>query len=99
MILIASYGLSRFISNEPNLKAKIIFVSIFIISHAITILAFSDLIYYSPEFIWPTPLPFSLQASLELPIVSILGIIFLITFGIFAIRKLIIFKKTTQQSS
>tara|TARA_B100002049_G_scaffold162500_1_gene121694 strand:- start:763 stop:2352 length:1590 start_codon:yes stop_codon:yes gene_type:complete len=89
MILIASYGLSRFISNEPNLKAKIIFISIFIISHAITILAFSDLIYYSPGFIWPTPLPFNLQASLELPIVSILGIIFLITFGAFAIRKLL----------
>ena len=99
MILIASYGLSRFISNESNLKAKIIFVSIFIISHAITILAFSDLIYYSPGFIWPTPLPFSLQASLEFPIVSILGIIFLITFGIFAIRKLVLFKKTTQPSS
>ena len=99
MILIASYGLSRFISNESNLKAKIIFVSIFIISHAITILAFSDLIYYSPGFIWPTPLPFSLQASLEFPIVSILGIVFLITFGIFAIRKLVLFKKTTQPSS
>ena len=96
MILIASYGLSRFISNEPSLKVKAIFVSIFIISHAVTILAFSDLIYYSPEFIWPAPLPISLQESLEFPIVSILGIIFLITFGVFAIRKLVIFKKTIQ---
>ena len=98
MILIASYGLSRFISDEPNLKAKAIFASIFIISHAITILAFSELFYYSPGFNWPSPLPFSLQESLEFPIVSIFGIIFLITFGIFAIRKLVKFKKTTQPS-
>jgi len=80
MILMMSYGLSKFIENISSNKLKVFFVSLFILSHGITYLIFWKRIYFDPTIIWVLPVDINLRHSLSEPIVYITSIIFIITF-------------------
>lgn len=92
MILIMSYGLWNFLTNSTSKRTIIIFFSLFMISHAITTLIFWEKFYFDPSLYWQSPLQISLQEALANPLVTSLGIIFLLSFIVIGIKKIRLLK-------
>jgi hypothetical protein len=88
MILIMSYGLWRFLKNFSYTKTKIFFIGLVLFCHAITILIFSELIYFKPDMIWIMPSIITFRDALSNPIVLYSGIIFIFIFSYVYIKKI-----------
>jgi len=98
VMLIASYGLGRFIEQIQGQKEKILFFMSFIIAHSLYIVPFIGEMYLNdevrslayqfniPERSWLSPLPVSSQLSLNDPLVYVSTITFLMIFGLIYIR-------------
>jgi len=89
VILIASYGLGKFIKQIQNQKEKILFFVLFIISNSLYIISFFDVIYFSSNSLlsaWTSPLPVSLQLALIDPLVYVSTIIFVMIFVLIYLR-------------
>jgi len=98
IILVASYGLGRFIQQIHSQKEKILFFVSFIIAHSLYIIPFVGEMYLSdevhslafrfwiPERSWLSPLPVSSQLSLNDPLVYVSTITFLMIFGLIYLR-------------
>jgi len=99
IILIASYGLGRFIKQIQSQKEKILFFMSFIIAHSLYIIPFVNEIYYSGAY-WRNPLPVSSQLSLYDPLVYVSTITFVMIFVLIYLRiKTAIPGKTRQARS
>jgi len=85
VMLIASYGLGRFIQTISSQKEKILFFGSFMIAHSLYLITLLDKIYY-PSGNWITPLPVSSQLSLNDPLVYVSTITFLMIFGLIYLR-------------
>jgi len=79
IILIASYGLGKFIKQIQGQKEKILFSMSFIITHSLYIIPYFDKIYFTNEF-WSNPLPMSSEISLNDPLVYVSSITFVMIF-------------------
>jgi len=88
MILIASYGLWRFIKQIQNKKGKILFSAFFIITHSLYLIPLLNNIYFSSGIFILSPLPVSSQLSLNDPIVYLSSLLFVMIF----VLILIVFK-------
>jgi hypothetical protein len=88
MILIMSYGLWRFLKNFSYSKTRTFFISMVIFCHAITILIFTELIYFKPDMIWIMPSIITFRDALSNPIVLYSGIIFIIFFSYMTFKKI-----------
>jgi len=98
IILIASYGLGRFIKQIQSQKEKILFFVSFIVAHALYVISFFDKIYiksdeitlavqfYIPITSWLSPLPVSSQLSLNDPLVYVSSITFIMIFVLIYLR-------------
>jgi len=98
IILIASYGLGRFIKEIQNQKEKILFFTSFIIAHSLYVISFFDKIYIKSDELtlasqfwiigtsWLSPLPVSSQLSLNDPLVYVSTITFIMIFVLIYIR-------------
>jgi len=85
IILIASYGLGKFIKQILSQKEKILFFMSFIIAHSLYIIPFVNEIYYSGAY-WRNPLPVSSQLSLNDSLVYVSTITFLMIFVLIYFR-------------
>jgi len=85
VMLIASYGLGRFIKQIQNQKEKILFFTSFIIAHSLYIISFFNEIYFSKVH-WESPLPVSSQLSLNDTLVYVSSITFIMIFVLIYIR-------------
>jgi len=85
VMLIAAYGLGRFIQKIQSQKEKILFFTSFIIAHSLYIIPFFDKIYFS-SVEWGNPLPVSLQLALNDPLVYVSTITFIMIFILIYIR-------------
>jgi len=81
VILIASYGLWRFIQKIKNQKEKILFFLSFMVAHSLYVISLFDGIYFSGGLM-PKPLPVYSQLALQEPLVYVSTIIFVIIFGL-----------------
>jgi len=89
IILIASYGLGRFIKQIQNQKEKILFFVSFIVAQSLYIIPFVNEIYYSSNsrlFPWTNPLPVSSELSLNDPLVYVSSITFIMIFVLIYLR-------------
>ncbi len=98
IMLIASYGLGRFIKEIQSKKEKILFFSSFMIAHSLYIISFFDKIYiksdeltlasqfWIPDTSWLSPLPVSSQLALNDPLVFISTISFIMIFVLIYLR-------------
>jgi len=100
MILIASYGLWRFINQIQNQKEKIFFFTSFMVAHSLYLIPILNTLYFSPlSFMW-SPFPVYSQLSLNDPIVYVSSITFVMIFILIYLRiKTRIPAKTKQVSS
>jgi len=99
IMFIASYALGDFIKQIQNQKVKILFFTLFIITHSLYIISFFDQLYFS-NIRWFSPFPVSLQHALIDPLVSVSTIIFVgVTFLIYLRIKLETSTKTRQEFS
>jgi len=85
IMLIASYGLGRFIQQIQNQKEKILFFSSFIIAHSLYIISFFDEIYLSRIFERNHLLTQS-QLALNDPLVYVPSITFVMIFVLVYLR-------------
>jgi len=112
IMLIALYGLWKFIEQIKNQKVKILFFTSFTIAHSLYIIPFIGEMYLSdevnslaflffiPERSWLSPLPVSSQLSLNDPVVYVSTITFLMICGlIYLIIKTRIPVETRQAKS
>jgi hypothetical protein len=88
MILIMSYGLWKFLKNFSYDKIKIFFIFSVVSCHAITILIFSELIYFKPDMIWIMPSIITFRDALSNPIVLFSGIAFMAFFIYICFKKI-----------
>jgi len=90
IILIASYGLGRFIKEIQNQKEKILFFSSFIIAQALYIIPFIEEIYYSSYSRilspWSQQMPIHSQLALNDPLVFISTFTFIMIFVLIYLR-------------
>jgi len=98
IMLIASYGLGRFIKEIQNQKEKILFFTSFIITHSLYVISFFDKIYIKSDELtlaaqfwiigtsWLSPLPVSSQLALNDPLVYVSTITFIMIFVLIFIR-------------
>jgi len=85
VMLIASYGLWKFIKQIQNQKEKILFFMSFIIAHLLYIISFFDEIYFSIG--WGVrPLYMSSKYSLNEPLVYVSSIVFVVIFVLVYLR-------------
>jgi len=85
IILIAAYGLGRFIQQIQNQKEKILFFTSFIIAHSLYIIPLVNGIYFTTSY-WENPLPVSSQLSLNDSLVVISTITFIMIFVLIYLR-------------
>jgi len=97
VMLIASYGLGRFIQQIHSQKEKILFFMSFIIAHSLYIITLLDKIYI-PSGNWITPLPVSSQLSLNDPLVYVSTITFVMIFILIYLRIKIRIPVETRQA-
>jgi len=97
IILIASYGLGRFIKQIQSKKEKILFFTSFIIAHSLYIITFIGEMYY-PSINLINPLPVSSQLSLSYPLVYVSTITFLMIFVLIYLRIKMRIPVETRQS-
>jgi len=76
IMLIASYGLWRFIKQIQSQKGKILFSAFFITTHSLYLIPFLNKIYFSPWVFLESPLPVSATLSLNDPIVYLSSFVF-----------------------
>jgi len=90
VMLIASYGLGRFIQQIQSQKEKIVFFSSFIIAQAFYIIPFIEEIYYSSytrnESPWSEQMLVHSQLALNDPLVYVSTITFVMIFGLIYVR-------------
>jgi len=98
IMLIASYGLGRFIKEIQSQKEKILFITSFIIAHSLYVISFFDKIYvksdeitlavqfWIPATSWLSPLPVSSQLALNSPLVFVSTFTFIMIFILIYIR-------------
>jgi len=101
VILIASYGLGKFIKQIQNQKEKILFVTSFIIAHSLYIITFFDEIYFSSitrNVPWLNPMPVSSQLALNEPLVYVSSITFIMIFVLIYLRIKIGIPAETRQA-
>jgi len=94
-MLIASYGLGRFIKEIENQKEKILFFTSFIVAHSLYVITFFDQIYFPNTNPWVNPMPVSSQLALNDPLVHFSSMFFVMIFVLIYIRtKTTIYAKT-----
>jgi len=98
IILIASYGLWRFIKQIQNKKGKILFSVLFLTTHSLYLIPFLDKIYYSSGVFIVSPLPVSSQLSLNEPIVYLSSLLFVMIFVLIFIGMKIGVPSETKQA-
>jgi len=86
IILIASYGLWRFVKQIQNKKEEILFSAFFIITHSLYLIPFLNRLYFSPKIYLSTPMPVYSQLSLNDPIVYVSSLAFVMIFFLILIR-------------
>jgi len=86
VMLIASYGLWRFVKQIQNQKEKILFSAFFIITHSLYLIPFLNKIYFSPWVPLGSPLPVSSTLALNDPLVYVSTITFMMIFVLIYIR-------------
>jgi len=100
IMLIASYGLWRFVKQIQNQKEKILFSAFFIITHSLYLIPSLNKIYFSPWSFMESPLPVYSQFSLNDPLVYFSSILFMMIFVLIYLRiKTTIPAETNQVSS
>lgn len=78
IIFIGAYGFWNFTKNIRHVKMRIIFVILFLVSHAVTSLSYWEKIYFSPGTMWVNPLHYgTLQQSLDNPFSSSINFAFI----------------------
>ena len=87
MMFIASYGTYRLTKNL-NKFTTFTFVAVSILTHALSVFIFWELLYSSPTFVLTPPLPISLQESITIPLIYSFNIIFCIFAGGLIIKNL-----------
>jgi len=87
MMFIASYGTYRLTKNL-NKFTTFTFVAVSILTHALSVFIFWELLYSSPTFELLPPLPISLQESITIPLIYSFNIIFCIFTGGLIIKNL-----------
>jgi len=85
IIMIAAYGLGRFIKQIQGQKEKIIFFMSFIIAHSLYVIPLVDEIYFSSAN-WINPLPISSELALNEPLVYLSSITFVMIFVLIYLR-------------
>jgi len=98
VMLIAAYGLGRFIKQIQNQKEKILLFTSFIIAHSLYIIPFFDKIYFSNNMSWRSPLPVSSQLALNDPLVFVSTITFIMIFVLIYLRIKIRIPVETRQA-
>ncbi len=86
IVLLASYGLFNFIKQIKNQKEKILFFTLFIITHSLYVVPYLDKIYFSTSGWWRSPIPVYTESSLTYPLVYVSSIIFVGIFVIVSLR-------------
>jgi len=86
IMLIASYGLWRFIKQIQTQKEKILFSAFFIITHSLYLIPVLNNIFFSPWVFLKSPLPVYSQLSLNDPIVYVSSITFVMITILFYLR-------------
>jgi len=99
VMLIAAYGLGRFIKQIQGQKEKIIFFTSFIIAQSLYIISFFDKIYFSNNASWKSPLPISSQLALNEPLVYLSSITFVMIFVLIYLRIKTTISVETRQGS
>ena len=84
-ILIAAYGLGRFIQQIQSQKEKIVFFTTFIIAHSLYIIPLVNEMYFARSY-WISPLPVSSQLSLNDPLVYVSTFTFIMIFVLIYLR-------------
>jgi len=84
VILIASYGLGKFIKQIQNQKEKILFFLLFIITHSFYIISFYDKIYFAGGIASHPSI--SSQLALNEPLVYVSSITFIMIFVLIYLR-------------
>ena len=87
MMFIASYGTYRLTKNL-NKFTTFTFVAVSILTHALSVFIFWELLYSSPTVELVPPLPISLQESITIPLIYSFNIIFCIFAGGLIIKNL-----------
>jgi len=77
MMFIASYGTYRLTKNL-NKSITFTFLAITILTHALSVFIFWEILYSSPTLLLIPPFPISLQESITIPLVYSVNIIFCI---------------------
>ena len=87
MMFIASYGTYRLTKNL-NKFTTFTFVAVSILTHALSVFIFWEILYAGPTFVLTPPLPISLQESITIPLIYSFNIIFCIFAGGLIIKNL-----------
>ena len=87
MMFIASYGTYR-LTKDLNKFITFTFLAISILTHALSVFIFWELLYSSPTVELVPPLPISLQESITIPLIYSFNIIFCIFTGGLIIKNL-----------
>jgi len=86
IMLIAAYGLWRFVKQIQNQKEKILFSALFIITHSLYLIPFLNKIYFSPWVQLGSPIPVYSQLALNDPLVYVSTITFIMIFVLVYLR-------------
>jgi len=86
VMLIAAYGLGKFIKQIQSQKEKILFFTSFIIAQSLYVITFFDKIYFSNITTWMSPLPVYSQLALKDPLVYVSSITFIMIFVLIYLR-------------
>ena len=87
MMFIASYGTYRLTKNL-NKFTTFTFVAVSILTHALSVFIFWEILYAGPTFELQPPFPISLQESITIPLIYSFNIIFCIFAGGLIIKNL-----------
>ena len=87
MMFIASYGIYRLTKNL-NSFTTFTFLAISILTHALSIFVFWEILYAGPTVALTPPFPISLQESITIPLIYSFNIIFCIFTAVLIIKNL-----------
>ena len=87
MMFIASYGTYRLTKNL-NKSITFTFLAVSILTHALSVFIFWEILYAGPTFELQPPFPISLQESITIPLIYSFNIIFCIFAGGLIIKNL-----------
>ena len=87
MMFIASYGTYRLTKNL-NKSITFTFLAVSILTHALSVFIFWEILYAGPTFELQPPFPISLQESITIPLIYSFNIIFCIFTGGLIIKNL-----------